>query len=396
MAIKLANNLNNDLLYIGFNQDFGCFAVGTNSGFRIYNCDPYKETFRRDFPNGGIGVVEMLFRCNILALVGGGKNPRYLPTKVMIWDDHQSRCIGELSFRNEVKAVKLRRDRIVVVLEQKIYVYNFSDLKLLHQIETVPNPKGLCALCPNSTNICLVCPGLHRGDVRVELYDLKKSHVIRAHDSALAAIALNLDGTRLATASEKGTLIRIFDTITTQQLQEVRRGTDRAEIYSIAFNQDSSMLCASSDRGTCHIFGLANPSGETNGESGRPSSSSSVPASTAPLATSSAIMGTSPSSSNSSTTLTTKEQAQNVRSSLSFMGGMLPKYFSSQWSFAQFRLPAGKNPADIKTICAFGAARNTLIVVSSDASFYKVTFDVKTGECKQEHYFKFIKPPNEV
>lgn len=44
----------------------------------------------------------------------------------MIWDDHQSRNIGELSFRSEVKAVKLRRDRYdVVVMSCKILLLSF-------------------------------------------------------------------------------------------------------------------------------------------------------------------------------------------------------------------------------------------------------------------------------
>ena len=40
-----------------------------------------------------------------------------------------------------MRAVKLRRDRVVVVLATKVYVYRFSDLKLLDQIDTQPNPR---------------------------------------------------------------------------------------------------------------------------------------------------------------------------------------------------------------------------------------------------------------
>ncbi len=53
----------------------------------------------------------------------------------------------------------------------------------------------------------------------------------------------------------------------------------------------------------------------------------------------------------------------------------LPKYFSSEWSFAQFRIP------DLKSICTFGP-ENTLIVISSDGKYYQASFDPKNGgEC---------------
>jgi hypothetical protein len=38
---------------MSFNQDGGCLAVGTGSGFRICNVHPFHETFRRRLGDGG-------------------------------------------------------------------------------------------------------------------------------------------------------------------------------------------------------------------------------------------------------------------------------------------------------------------------------------------------------
>ncbi|KAL6146573.1 hypothetical protein ACLB2K_057251 [Fragaria x ananassa] len=346
------------LLHLSFNQDHGCFSAGTDLGFCIYNCDPFREIFRRDFgPRGAVGLVQMLFRCNILTIVGGGgPDPLYSPNKVMIWDDHQSRCIGELSFRSEVKGVRLRRDRIVVVLVQKIFVYNFADLKLLHQIETIANPKGLCEVSYLGPQAVLVCPGLQKGQIRVEHYGSKRTKFIMAHDSRLACFVLSQDGRLLATASSKGTLIRVFNTLDGSLLQEVRRGADRAEIHSLSFSSNAQWLAVSSDKGTVHVFNLKVDSGSLGNEISR-SPSTSPP-------NSSAI------------------------SSLSFMKGVLPRYFSSEWSMAKFHLQEG-----LEYIVAFGHQKNTVVVLGMDGSFYLCEFDpVNGGEMTQLEYYNILKP----
>lgn len=161
--------------------------------------------------------------------------------------------------------------------------------------------------------------------------------IIAAHSGKLSCLSLNQDGSRCATTSDKGTLIRVFNTATGTLLHELRRGMDRAEIYSIAFNTESTRICVSSDKGTIHIFNLDpsvvthvdhKPRGPTYGE----------------------VM-VYPTESATNYGLTT---TGNRGSALSFMKDLLPKYFSSEWSFANAKIAT-----ESRCLVAFGNQKNS-------------------------------------
>lgn len=59
--------------------------------------------------------------------------------------------------------------RLIVCLEESLYIHNIRDMKVLHTIrDTPPNPHGLCALSINNDNCYLAYPGSNQiGEVQI-------------------------------------------------------------------------------------------------------------------------------------------------------------------------------------------------------------------------------------
>ncbi|EWC48108.1 hypothetical protein DRE_02687 [Drechslerella stenobrocha 248] len=319
-------------LSASFNQDFSCFAVGLEDGFAVVNTDPCELRVHRSF-SGGIGIATMLGRANFLALVGGGRDPKFPPNRVIIWDDAKQRVAIPLDFKSDVLAVRLSRSKIIVVLRNRLYVYTFSSPpERLQTFETVNNDFGLAYL--GSKHVAF--PGRTIG--QVNLFDLQTSNntIVPAHTSSIMALALSPNGELLATASENGTLIRIFSTASSGTVTELRRGIDKALIYSMAFSPSSTRLAVTSDKGTLHIFDVL-PSAAAPEAQPRPSSVGS--GASEPAAT---------------------HTESNKRFSLLGKLPLLPKYFSSEWSFAQAKVEGtGRNNVG-------WTDEDTIVVTSTD------------------------------
>ncbi|XP_043936123.1 WD repeat domain phosphoinositide-interacting protein 4 isoform X2 [Protopterus annectens] len=339
-----------------FNQDQSCFCCAMETGVRIYNVEPLMEKGHLDHEQvGSVGHVEMLHRSNLLAFVGGGSNPKFADNSVLIWDDAREekdakdKLVLEFTFTKPVLAIRMRSDKIIIVLRNRIYVYTFPDNPTkLFEFDTRDNPKGLCDLCPSLEKQLIVFPGHKCGSLQlVDLSNTKPGtssapFTINAHQSEIACVAVNQQGTVVASASKKGTLIRLFDTQTREKLVELRRGTDPATLYCINFSHDSAFLCASSDKGTVHIFALKD----------------------------------------------TKLNRRSALARVGKVGPMIGQYVDSQWSLASFTVPA-----ECACICAFGKNTsknvNSVIAICVDGTFHKYVF-TPDGNCNREAFDVYL------
>jgi autophagy-related protein 18 len=335
----------------------------------------------------------------------------------------RSSIICELTFPSAVLAVRLNRKRLAVVLEEEIYLYDIANMTLLYTIATSPNPNAICALAPSSEK-CYIAYPLPKprediGDKRpshapplstyvapttgeVLIFDaikLEALNVVEAHRAPLSCVALNTDGTLLATASETGTIIRVFALPSGTKLYQFRRGTYPSTIYSMSFNLSSTLLCVSSTTDTVHIFRLGSsaaglpdsPKSPSNRWSRALSYDSGAESPTA---------GTSPGSEIADTPTVAKKPSGTfgsmIRRSSQMMGksvagvvgGYLPQAVTEIWEpmrdFAFIRLPKGgmgvnSTGGPLRSVVAMSNSSPQVMVVTSDGGFYIFSIDMENG-----------------
>ena len=96
----------------------------------------------------------------------------------------------------------------------------------------------------------------------------------------------------------------------------------------------------------------------------------------------------------------TEDSSKNKMSSLvssatDFFGPasnkLLPKYFTSEWSFSKIEVPGGT-----RCICAFGSNNNTVLAVCDDSSYHKFVYDEQKRQFIREVYQMFLEPDIET
>ncbi|XP_025762582.1 WD repeat domain phosphoinositide-interacting protein 2 isoform X2 [Oreochromis niloticus] len=333
-----------------------------NDGDRLHTVE-LNQPKRSTADTEDVCIVERLFSSSLVAIVS-----LKAPRKLKVCHFKKGTEICNYSYSNTILAVKLNRQRLIVCLEESLYIHNIRDMKVLHTIrETPPNPSGLCALSISNDNCYLAYPGSATiGEVQVfDTVNLRAANMIPAHDSPLAALAFDATGTKLATASEKGTVIRVFSIPEGQKLFEFRRGVKRCvSICSLAFSMDSLYLSASSNTETVHIFKL-----ETQKE--KPAEEPT---------TWGGYLG------------------KVLMASTTYLPSQVTEMFTQGRAFATVRLPFCGH----KNICALAVIQKIprLLVAAADGYLYMYNLDPQEGgECtlmKQHRLDGSTEPPNEI
>lgn len=320
----VANDTNSVSIY---NCDpFGrCFEFDDDDDNK--NSDSISRLENQSSGSCGNYIVEMLFSTSLIAVANRNKDQwQGKGKKLKIVNTKRKSTICELVFPHEVVDVVMNRKRMCILLESdQIFIYDISCMRPLETIdlweESAKNLANNGALDAQRVKAQLVQQGensdstkkrkARRNSIRSKLrprislsnddrsilcytcYDSSKSkpdtpllrnimvydalnikpinYLTSVHKGNIACLTTSFDGKLVATASEKGTIVRVFSTGADNDFHpndslfcEFRRGTRPCNLYQLLFDRNTNLLGCVGDTDTIHIFKI--PNGESNND----------------------------------------------------------------------------------------------------------------------------------
>lgn len=265
---------------------------------------------------------------------------------IMIFSIEQNKILVHFTIGNKILNMIIVDKYILIVTINQVLVYSQNILTnnndpnniiFLKTIHTFNNPNGLCNAKCFKNSLIIATLGRTTGEIIIcktcdstkHPIEKKTSNLyIQAHNYNITNITLDDKCELIATTSESGTLINIFDISSCNKLYQFRRGIFGTIIHDISFDPTSNYIACCSNNGTCHVFHLYDKSNDN--------------------------------------------EHKNTTSSFSALGPIV-SVCQSEWAYKLFKIKQG-----VKSQCSFVKINNKInIHIVSDDLMYYVIEDVE-------------------
>lgn len=235
--------------------------------------DTIEKKIDREF-EGRIKDGDIYKRTNLFMIIGADKEGIRENNIVNIWDDHRQRIVEEIEFKNRIVTSKFIDEKNIIVITERrengkivnneLLMYSIENRKIENKKIIYNNSLGIISHIKKDKENIIATTGKNKGEVMIWYIESNKMMIIKAHEGDIRNIKLSKDGEYMATTSENGTNIHIYDINENFKKEntikkKLRRGTNIYEkigIYDICFSEDKKNLACCSTNGTIHIFDI--------------------------------------------------------------------------------------------------------------------------------------------
>jgi WD40 repeat protein len=232
------------------------FAAAFPNSFSIFSIDPFMQMYA--FPSEPLIAIAVNFDATKTAIAVSPIQSDPETFQVHLWNNLDSQVERAISFPEPVARLCIRGSMLLVVLRTGICLLNLGGLEPLTEHSTSSNLTGCGDIATGGDIPKLAICDIIPGQVQILSLDVNaRANFFHAHSHPISLIKFSEDGSLIATASQYGTLIRVFFTITGGIRSVFRRGALRSRIAAFAFSPKPDKLVAVSENGTVHVFSLS-------------------------------------------------------------------------------------------------------------------------------------------